>query len=199
MKNEVIMNKRNKKQEVREKTHQKILSAAGRGFRKKGYTGLGVDGLAQKAGLTSGAFYGHFASKKEAFKQAVLEGLRAYSEAVKTFQQEHGEHWASHFLDYYLGEKHRADLECGCAVPGLSSEVMRGDQELKAAYEKELITIAEALSSDSDTDNKRKALVLISLLAGAIVVSRSVQTQELAGELLAEARAWAEKIFEDMK
>ena len=45
----------NKKQETR----KRIINAASRGFRSNGYAGIGVDGIAKEAGVTSGAFYAH--------------------------------------------------------------------------------------------------------------------------------------------
>ena len=50
----------------KEGARTRILDAAGRGFRRLGFGGIGVDGLAKEAGVTSGAFYGHFPSKAEA-------------------------------------------------------------------------------------------------------------------------------------
>jgi TetR/AcrR family transcriptional repressor of nem operon len=44
-----------------------MIAAASRGFRSNGYAGIGVDGLAKAAGVTSGAFYSHFGSKDAAF------------------------------------------------------------------------------------------------------------------------------------
>ncbi len=40
----------------KEETRKKIIAAVGRCFRKHGYAGIGVDGLAKNAGVTSGAF-----------------------------------------------------------------------------------------------------------------------------------------------
>jgi AcrR family transcriptional regulator len=61
--------------EQKEQTRQRILEAAGRSFRKGGFGGIGVDGLAKEAGLTSGAFYVHFGSKAEAFRESVQQGM----------------------------------------------------------------------------------------------------------------------------
>ena len=55
-------------EEYKQLVRRKMVDAAGRGFRKNGYGGLGVDGLAKEAGVTSGAFYGHFKSKDELVK-----------------------------------------------------------------------------------------------------------------------------------
>src|ERR1700712_1064283 len=48
--------------EHKEETKRRILLAAGRSFRKEGFNQAGIDGLARGAGVTSGAFYGHFRS-----------------------------------------------------------------------------------------------------------------------------------------
>ena len=48
-------------------TRSRIIDAAGRSFRSNGYAGIGVDGIAKAAGVTSGAFYAHLGSKKWCF------------------------------------------------------------------------------------------------------------------------------------
>ena len=76
-------------------TRQRILEAAGRGFRKGGFGGVGVDGLAKEAGVTSGAFYVHFDSKAEAFREAVAQGMSDLKDGVRHFQTTHGSTWWS--------------------------------------------------------------------------------------------------------
>jgi AcrR family transcriptional regulator len=61
----------------KEEARARMVAAAGRGFRRQGFGGIGVDGLAKEAEVTSGAFYGHFSSKGEAFKAALVAGLEA--------------------------------------------------------------------------------------------------------------------------
>jgi len=55
------------KADQKEETRRKMLEAAGRGFRSHGYSGIGVDGLAKAADVTSGAFYSHFGSSTYIF------------------------------------------------------------------------------------------------------------------------------------
>ena len=59
----------------KEETRKRILDAASRSFRTYGYTGVGVDGLAKEAAVTSGAFYSHFGSKSAGFDLALEAGL----------------------------------------------------------------------------------------------------------------------------
>src|SRR4029453_13146196 len=44
---------------------EQILDAAGTLFRERGFDGIGVADIMQRAGLTHGGFYGHFASKDD--------------------------------------------------------------------------------------------------------------------------------------
>jgi AcrR family transcriptional regulator len=70
-----------------------MLEAAGRGFRSQGYDGIGVDGLAKGAGVTSGAFYAHFGSKAAAFDAALAAGLDEVIAAIPEYQLKYGDAW----------------------------------------------------------------------------------------------------------
>ncbi len=54
------------------KAREAILQAGARTLRTNGFNGIGVDGIAASAGVTSGAFYSNF-SNKEALLQEVIE------------------------------------------------------------------------------------------------------------------------------
>ena len=74
----------------KEESRARILASAGRGFRARGYGGLGVDELAKQAGVTSGAFYAHFKSKAAAFREAIAAGLDDLRNGVTEFRQAAG-------------------------------------------------------------------------------------------------------------
>ena len=67
----------------KEESRARILAGAGRGFRGHGYGGLGVDALTKEAGVTSGAFYAHFKSKAEAFRETVAIGMNDLKAGVE--------------------------------------------------------------------------------------------------------------------
>ena len=50
-------------------------AAAGKLFRERGLEGVGVDALAEAAGLTHGAVYSHFKSKDELAAEALRQAL----------------------------------------------------------------------------------------------------------------------------
>lgn len=174
----------------REESRRRILLGAGRGFRKHGYQGVGVDGLAKEAGVTSGAFYVHFPSKAAAFTEALETGLRELRGGVERFQSEHGADWVEAFVAFYLGEKRTCDLSEACALQSLTSEVVRSDDQVKATFESEMDQVIEVaargLKGGTLADRRSRAWALMSLLSGAVTTARAIEDPSKAA-LIANA------------
>ena len=130
----------------KQETRTKILHAVGRGFRTQGYAGIGVDGLAKEAGVTSGAFYGHFPSKADAFQAAAVTGLTELREAVETLRAKEGDRWLAKFAEFYLSTKRTCNLRESCALQSLTTEVARAGDETKSAYEAAMLRVVEAIA-----------------------------------------------------
>lgn len=160
----------------------KLLEAAGRGFRRLGYGGIGVDGLAKEAGVTSGAFYGHFKSKDAAFEAAALAGLDDLRTGIASLQQQMGARWAEAFIAFYLGERLHCILDSSCGLQSLTPDVTRASEETKAAYgtalEKVAQQIAKGLQGSTDEARLQKAWSLMAILSGGVTMARSVGSRE---------------------
>ncbi|MCD1597072.1 TetR/AcrR family transcriptional regulator [Rheinheimera aquimaris] len=179
-----------------EKVRSHILDAAGQGFREEGYGGLGINGLAQRAGLTSGAFYGHFMSKSDAFAEVVAKGLNDYANAVADLKQQHADAWPEHFLAYYLGAEHVENLACSCVVPGLSADVMRAEDKTKIIYSALTTRIADSITAGLNKSSSGDSWALMALLAGAVMMARSVSDPTQKKDILSAAQHWAETIIQ---
>jgi TetR/AcrR family transcriptional repressor of nem operon len=59
----------------RAENHDRIVRVAARLFREKGLDGVGIDEIMAEAGLTHGAFYGHFPSKTALIGEASAYAL----------------------------------------------------------------------------------------------------------------------------
>ncbi len=184
----------------KEESRARIVAAAGRAFRKQGYSGIGIDGLARKANLTHGGFYGHFASKAEAFEAAIVDGLQTLRVGIENIKADHGKSWVEAFIAFYMGNKRTCDLEDACTLPSLSTEIERSDLNIRIAYQTELQkiidTIATGLSSGTDTDYTNCAWGLLSLLAGGVTLARAVPNQ-VVSEQIAMAVQNAALVFLD--
>lgn len=186
--------------EQKEQTRERIIAAAGRSFRKGGYSGIGVDGLAKEAGVTSGAFYGHFSSKEEAFKETVIFGLNELKEGLEHFKVEYGTKWITPFIDFYLGEKLTCDLTKACSMPALTPEVTRSSFAIREAYqlelEKVLKVMADGLPQSSSTERSQRAWALICLLSGGVTTIRALANESLSHEAVKAIRIAALVIAE---
>lgn len=179
-------------QEHMEKVRTHLLDSSAQGFREEGYAGLGINGLAKRAGMTSGAFYGHFASKSAAFHDVIVRGMQDYLDTVIQYQSEFGAQWARHFLDYYLGLAHVQDLAHSCVVPALSVDIARADRDTQIVYstmfEKVVTQVAEGLPGK----DRLMASALIALLAGSVMMVRGLTDPDLVTNTLSAARRHAD-------
>jgi AcrR family transcriptional regulator len=158
-------------------------------FRREGYGGASIDTLTKAAGVTNGAFYGHFKSKGEAFRTAVLAGLEELRQGIATLKASQPGDWLKAFVGYYLGYKRTCALGESCALPSLSPDVMRADIETRNAYTVELKrVIAEvaaglpetAAAGRADAVREEQAILLLAMLSGGVTLSRAVADAALS-------------------
>lgn len=165
-------------------TRRRILTAISRGFRRKGFAGAGVDGLAKDAGVTSGAFYAHFGSKSGAFREALNEGMTQLQETIAAYQEQHGDAWLQHFAALYMGTLRTCDLAEACALQTLAPDVGRSDDEIKAGFRGLLGQTAKTISGGLEGVEQQtadeKTWVLLALLSGGVTLARAVDDPKLA-------------------
>lgn len=175
--------------EQKVQTRQRILEAAGRVFRKGGFGGVGVDGLAKEAGVTSGAFYVHFDSKTDAFRESVKHGMADLRGGVLYFQAEHGRVWWPEFVRFYLSAKRTCDLSEGCTLQSMPAEVARSDQASRAVFETALRDVAQAVVdgpvSPSAPRDMESACAALATLVGAVTLARAVDSEAFASQIAA--------------
>ena len=171
-------------------TRTRIINAAGELFRKEGYGGSGIDGLTKAAGVTNGAFYGHFKTKRDAFRTAIVAGLEDLRRGISEIKATGAKDWLRTFVDFYLGPKRICDIGESCALPSLSPDVMRADIETRIVYQAELLGIIAEISAGlpgrSENARDETAITLLALLSGGVVLARTVPDPALS-ERIAQA------------
>ncbi|PFH12458.1 AcrR family transcriptional regulator [Collimonas sp. PA-H2] len=182
----------------KEESRARIVDAAGRGFRKQGYGGIGVDGLAREAGVTHGAFYGHFSSKSDAFEAAIVAGLEQLRGGIEILRAEHGAGWLPAFVAFYLGYKRTCELGDACTLPSLSPEVERAGASARSAYQVALLGVVEALAAGlaggTDAERHARAWALLAMLAGGVTMARAIPEPAVAEKIAATIQAAAIRI-----
>jgi len=168
---------------------EKIITAAAKLFREKGFDGIGVADLMKAAGLTHGGFYGHFSSKEDLMAQAcerAVDELLAAGEARRSATSD-SPYVA--FLKNYLSLEHRDQPGAGCLVAALGAEAARQNKTVRSAFTQAQRRLLAALIDIIPGANKKRArenaLVTLSMLVGAQTIARALDDEAVSQEVLA--------------
>ena len=159
-------------------SHDRIVEVAARALRREGFDGVGVADIMKEAGLTHGGFYAHFESRDALLVEAVERASEksAANLAKLEFRQ---------LVTAYLSEEHVKNLENGCPVAALVSEIPRQAPDVRKAASrsvKALVARVQAAGVDAT-----RAAVIASQLVGAVQLARALGPAE-AKALLASVR-----------
>jgi TetR/AcrR family transcriptional regulator, transcriptional repressor for nem operon len=165
-----------------------IVAAATRLFRERGVDAVGLNELMKHAGFTQGGFYNHFESKAalvaEVLDSAIAEGN---AEFVKMARAPVDESTTAlrHYVNWYLSQAHRDDIDHGCPVSGFAGDAPRLGAEAQSHFAGGLddqVTILAGLIAESGSRAvagerrtlRERAISLHCEMLGALVLSRSV-------------------------
>ena len=88
----------------------------------------------------------------------------------------------------YLSTRHRDDPASGCPLAAIGSELSRTDKKTREAATEGFERLVAVLAGKSETqDARRRALVAVATMIGAVTMSRMVTDPELSAEILREA------------
>lgn len=174
-----------------EQNKQTVIDVASRLFREHGFDGIGLKDLMKGAGLTQGAFYKQFASKEDLAAQASRRALESaanrWSAAVA---QEPGDPLGA-VIDFYLSTGHREERMDGCPVVALGSDAARQGAEVKASFEAGIREYLQMLGpwvgEAGGKESSGKAKAILSMMVGAVVLSRAVNDEQLSKQFLEAA------------
>ncbi|MEU1599524.1 TetR/AcrR family transcriptional regulator [Streptomyces sp. NPDC005708] len=170
-------------------SRERVLRIAARKVRAEGVTRPGIAELMKEAGLTHGGFYKHFTSRDDLITQAAALALEEGSAKLERAARKNKQQPLAGLIDAYLGKQHRDAPATGCALVTLGAATGRsGDQDLKAAYEKQVRTYLDLIAGlDEDSEEARaEAMLTLSALVGAMLISRAVADPEFSDEILEE-------------
>jgi TetR/AcrR family transcriptional regulator, transcriptional repressor for nem operon len=178
------------------KARQMLLQSGTKALREKGFNGIGVDGLAASAGVTSGAFYSNF-SGKEALLQAAIDANlgQPFIDTESGTLAEQRERLKD-YLKMYISAQHCADPANGCVMPTLSADVARSGEAVRETYGRrmrELIDKIARVVGGEARDAEKRAWSVVTLMVGAVSIARALPAGPEAENVLKAAleRAFA--------
>lgn len=177
-------------------TRRRLIETAGARFKRDGFDGAGISTLVADAGLTNGAFYGHFSSKDDLIATVVAEQLAAQLARVEELPL--GLASVEAFVQWYASPQHRDDPGGGCPSAALLDEISRQHAVTREAYTdgaRDLIeAITRHLAADDPVDAVERAIGLYTLLVSSLQLARAVTDPALSDQILASAQRNAMRI-----
>jgi TetR/AcrR family transcriptional repressor of nem operon len=169
----------------------RILDAASRLFREKGFDAVSVAEVMKAAGLTHGGFYGHFDSKDDLVAQAIGH--------IFTVQEagQGGQDGLAGYLDAYLSPWHRDRVGEGCPTAALVADIRRQAAAARLAmtegFRSQIDRVAATMPADDPARARRQAVGTWAAMVGAVVLARAIDDPVLSEEILSQTRSWIEE------
>jgi TetR/AcrR family transcriptional repressor of nem operon len=169
-------------------SHQRIVAAAARAIRRSGYNGAGVAAIMREAGLTHGGFYAHFPSREAMLAEAAdYAGAESVANSSRITEAAPPERALQALMDAYLSPAHLANMETGCPIAALGSEMPRQAPEVRRAATrriKEMIDLVARQSPDwGQPGAHERALVTVATMVGTLILARAVDDHKLSTAL----------------
>ncbi|CTQ54653.1 putative HTH-type transcriptional regulator YfiR [Roseibium album] len=175
--------------EHKSRTRRRIVECARVMFNRHGFNEVSIDKVMAEAGLTRGGFYNHFKTKDELYTEAVasfLEGRgKTWRDDAGVEPVNGGPQTVQAMIESYLSAEHLEDLDGQCPMIALPSDAARATPNVRSAYEG-LLRAMVWLFENNLTEHeecRQNAMGLAALCVGGMVLSRTVDDENLASEI----------------
>jgi AcrR family transcriptional regulator len=189
----------------KQQTRNRILESARKLFNRNGLADITIDQIMAGAGLTRGAFYSHFPDKEALYAEAITHFIRAEPppwQCTALAERPEGQRLARSILRVYLSREHLEDVEGSCPLIGLATDVARGNGAAKTAYRQVMEMMAGIFAENLGPDpldgnapdaaaKQQRALALVALCVGGMVLARAIDNPDAAEDLLTAAHRYA--------
>jgi AcrR family transcriptional regulator len=150
---------------------------------------VSIDQIMSGAGLTRGVFYSYFRGKSDLYTEVLgcfftdpqwrncWEGVE-----VDLASREAG----PQVVRAYLSQQHFEDVENSCPMVALPSDVTRGSEQAKKAFETVFLAMVSVLTRSIEgkgRSRQAKAEAIAALCVGGMVVARAMAHREVADQL----------------
>ncbi|NTZ92436.1 TetR/AcrR family transcriptional regulator [Agrobacterium tumefaciens] len=180
-----------------EENRDRVITVASRLFREHGFDGIGLKDLMKGAGLTQGGFYKQFTSKDDlaalASRRALESATRRWSAAAADTSDP-----LEAVMAFYLSRDHRGEKAEGCPLVALGADAARQSVEIRRPFEDGIrahFEVLDELMGDADNSGpSEKAMAILSMMVGAVTLSRIIEDESLSQRVLDAAAGEARRI-----
>lgn len=170
-----------------EENRERVINVASRLFREHGFDGIGLKDLMKGAGLTQGGFYKQFESKDDlaalASRRALESATRRWSAAAADTSDP-----LESIMRFYLSKDHRSEKAEGCPLVALGSDAARQNVDVRRPFEDGIRAhfevLDELIGESGDKVPSKKAMAILSMMVGAVTLSRIIEDEQLSSGVL---------------
>ncbi|NMM04268.1 TetR/AcrR family transcriptional regulator [Paraburkholderia sp. RP-4-7] len=173
-------------------SRQRVLENASRQIRENGIEALGVAECMRSAGLTHGAFYGHFSSRDALILEALEHAVSQSEKRIASLANgavKRGETPLQAIAEVFLNERHVKNPGTGCALCALAGEARHANPDVREQLTHYVRKLASQIAQAAAGDNEDAALGIVAIIVGAITLARAVDDDKLAKSILAASLA----------
>jgi TetR/AcrR family transcriptional repressor of nem operon len=167
------------------KNRRAIIEDSEKLFRARGVDGVGLSALMKEAGFTQGGFYNHFSSREALAAEVVESAMSKATADLKAAVEAPlapGQTRLGRRVDFYLSDQHCEDIDQGCAVAALASDVRRLGRDAQNHFARGLdemidtlaAAVAEQRPGNDQQTSREEAISFYCEMVGALLLSRAV-------------------------
>jgi TetR/AcrR family transcriptional regulator, transcriptional repressor for nem operon len=186
--------------EQKQETHERIVKAAARRFRRHGESNVAIADLMQELKLTHGGFYKHFDSKQALFIETISHAFEEAAERIEWIVRNarSGTELKS-VIGFYLSVAHCSGPDDGCPVAAFSAEMSRQPEAVRKHFDNVLRTYAKRfakyLPGSTESEKLRNFGILFSGMSGALSLARAVSDSAMRARILEGAKEFYIRSF----
>lgn len=175
----------------------RILECAYRLFAARGFDATSIDNIMAEANLTRGAFYAHFHSKSELYREALNHA------AINSMLTDgkpgpmSASSWLQELLEGYLHEDQINQMGRPCPLAFLATGVATKEPEVRSAYtgaSKGMNSVINGYTESFSRCSGENILATTAMIIGGVAVARALDNTELTTDLLDSCREEAKRL-----
>jgi TetR/AcrR family transcriptional regulator, transcriptional repressor for nem operon len=173
----------------KDRTRRKIIDSAAQLFSARGFAATSIEDIMSDCGLTRGAFYAHFRSKGQLYREAIGQSCAHSSLAGDATGRIGEDSWVESVL---YDEGDATDFAF------LAADLASDNREVRTGYGKAFRALSERLRSASGRASRDECAILsaLTLVVGGRALARLTDDEKFKRKLLASCREGASVLLE---
>lgn len=169
----------------KQQSREKILKCAIKLFTGQGFDNTSITEIMAAAEMTHGAFYAHFSSKQQLYKEAInsiIENGHPFAHKPDNIDDNR---WLAFIINGYLSEKHLQQKVGPCPLAFLVTDVAIRDDSVRDTFTNGYKYLNSLISHyTSGHTHMNKTMVITTLLIGGVAIARAVNDRKVSQDIL---------------